>query len=261
MDSTSSVCGEAWTKVDLSTLHTPHKLAAFVVNILNQQHKCTSESLTPLKSTETITNNLDHFNKDEKDMSYNIYDPLQNDINASDDEKHEQLFDEYEESLNSDTNTEDSISDSRNIPHEIYQKTAPELKQEKDILLQIAKVLYEHSWSGEMISLSTQFNRSDYNALLTVGGISINSNISNSVWKIISGLQKKVEDDLITENKKHIKWYWWDANINDYNYNWKWRKYNVIICEWISKQYQLYLNDNSYNHIEFKLCQEELQKK
>ncbi len=50
-----------------------------------------------------------------------------------------------------------------------------EPQQENDTLLQIAKVLYEHSWNGEMISLSTQFNRSDYNALLIVGGISIDS--------------------------------------------------------------------------------------
>ena len=79
-------------------------------------------------------------------------------------------------------------------------------EEEKNICMRIATVLYENSWTGEMISNSTEFSRREYNALLDVGGVITDSYIANLVWKIIFYSQKKTEDDLINEDKPHIKW-------------------------------------------------------
>eukprot|EP01084_Bolivina_argentea_P039843 73623_1 len=64
-------------------------------------------------------------------------------------------------------------------------------EEEENICIKIGKVLYENSWTGDMISSSTEFSRREYNALLDVGNISSDSYISNLVWKIIFYSQKK----------------------------------------------------------------------
>merc|ERR1712228_985923 len=73
------------------------------------------------------------------------------------------------------------------------------------------------------------------------------------------GSQKKSEDELINEDKAHKKWYWYDSN--DIASDWKWRKYNVIICQWISDQYKSYLSKAVETEcIDFKKCQKKFEK-
>merc|ERR1712228_698622 len=109
------------------------------------------------------------------------------------------------------------------------------------------------------IADSAEFSRREFNALLECGNVMTDSYISNLVWKIIFYSQKKSEDELINEDKAHKKWYWYDSN--DIASDWKWRKYNVIICQWISDQYKSYLSKAVETEcIDFKKCQKKFEK-
>merc|ERR1712130_303698 len=161
---------------------------------------------------------------------------------------------DYESEENDDSESADNeylhVRNDSLMPHE----------EEKNICVRIAKVLYENSWTGEMIADSAEFSRREFNALLECGNVMTDSFISNLVWKIIFYSQKKSEDELINEDKAHNKWYWYDTN--DISSDWKWRKYNVIICQWISDQYKLYLTNNNDDEmiIDFKKCQDKFEK-
>eukprot|EP01083_Nonionella_stella_P169527 575001_1 len=160
---------------------------------------------------------------------------------------------ETKEDVSSETESEETEEDSDDEEAYAYLE-----EEEENICMRIGKVLYENSWTGDMISSSREFSRREYNALLDVGNIPSDSYISNLVWKIIFYSQKKSKDDLINEDKEHIKWYWFDSN--DMDSDWKWRKYNVVICEWITQQFDAYLKEtkNESKEIDFKDCEQNL---
>ena len=97
-----------------------------------------------------------------------------------------------------------------------------------------------------------------FNALLDVGGVRSDAPICNLVWSIIFYSQKKTEDELANEDQVHLKWYWWDSN--EVDGDWKWRKYNVMICNWMTEQFGAFLlTEERSKEIDFALCQEKLE--
>ena len=224
------------------------------------------EQLSGLDDDESLMDEIPTINQ-RRMQSVNIDEPsndiLQNNRFGSNDSDDDSIKSDSDYG-DDDTSGSDSDSDSTSSSDDDgYGTFGLPQEEEKNICTRIAKVLYENSWTGEMISNSTEFSKREYNALLDVGNIPIDSYISNLVWKIIFYSQKKTEDDLINEDKPHIKWYWWDSN--DIDSDWKWRKYNVIICQWITETYQLFL-DKHYEkkseplQVDFRECQKKLEK-
>lgn len=93
-----------------------------------------------------------------------------------------------------DEDDEDSEdSESEDSEDDINGEDLANEEQEKKICEQIGKVLYENSWTGEMISSSAEFSQREFNALLDVGGVRTDAPICNLVWNIIFYSQKKTQ--------------------------------------------------------------------
>lgn len=126
---------------------------------------------------------------------------------------------------------------------------------------QIGRVLYENSWTGEMMASSTDFSRREFNALLDVVGVPTDSVISCLVWRIIFYSQRKTHDDLVNEEQTHTRWLWFHADC-EANCLWKWRKYSVVICQWLSLILHRFIAQNQHREeVPFSECEEALQQK